>query len=90
MEPFDDWQEAMVETRRTTPAETAALRVDFGDWLATLSPLDRKLTKQLARGESTSAVATMFQLTAGRVSQLRRELEVSWRRFLGEPSVAAN
>jgi hypothetical protein len=90
MEPFDEWQEAMVETRRTTPAEIAALRVDFGAWLDTLSPRDRKLTNELARGESTSAVATMFRLTAGRVSQLRRELEASWSRFVGEPRVAAN
>jgi hypothetical protein len=89
MEPFDEWQEATVETRRTTPAEIAALRVDFGDWLQTLSPRDRMLTNELARGESTNAVATMFRLTAGRVSQLRREFEKSWRRFVGEPYVPA-
>jgi hypothetical protein len=86
---LDDWQESLVETRRTTPAEVAGFRVDFGDWLETLTPRDRQLARQLASGEPTSAVAKMFQVTAGRVSQLRRELRASWHRFLGEPLAAA-
>lgn len=90
MEPLDDWQESLVEPRRTTPAEIAGFRVDFGAWLRTLTPRDRQLAKQLARGERTSAVANMFKLTAGRVSQLRRELWVSWQRFVGEPLAAAS
>jgi hypothetical protein len=87
--PLDDWQDSLVETRRTTPADTAAFRVDFGAWLGTLTPRDRKLAKDLARGEPTSGVASRFKLTAGRVSQLRRELWASWQRFLGEPLAAA-
>jgi hypothetical protein len=85
MEPLEDWKEILSETRRTSPAEIAALRVDFGDWLRTLSPRNRKLAKALALGEETRAVAKMFRVTAGRVSQLRRELYESWLRFLGEP-----
>ena len=79
-----DWELTVIEDRRATPAELAALRVDFGDWLVTLSPRDRKLVNVLATGEPTSAVASMFRVTAGRVSQLRRELFHSWRRFMGE------
>jgi hypothetical protein len=84
LESVDDWQHLVVENRRTTPAELAALRVDFSAWLNTLSPRDRRLTEELAQGESTSAVATLFRLTASRVSQLRRELETSWRRYVGD------
>ena len=53
MEPLDNLQEMLVETRRTTPAEIAGFRVDFGEWLQSLTPRDRKLAKQLARGEQT-------------------------------------
>ena len=88
IERLDDWKETLVETRGTTPAELAALRIDFSEWLDSLSSRDRKLANELARGESTSAVAQMFKLTAGRVSQLRRELHASWLRFVGEPVVA--
>jgi len=89
VESLEDWKETITVNRRTTPAEIAALRIDFGDWLRTLSPRNRKLANALARGEETSVVAGMFRLTAGRVSQLRRELYVSWKRFQGEPLIAA-
>lgn len=80
-----DWRLALVEDRRTTPAELAALRVDLGAWLQTLSPRDQHVAQALAAGERTSVVARLFRLTAGRVSQLRRELYMSWRQFQGEP-----
>ena len=50
---------------------------------------NRKLARVLAQGEQTSGVAKMVRITAGRVSQLRRELYLSWQRFLGEPAGAA-
>ena len=88
IERLDDWKETLVEARGMTPAELAALRIDFSQWLESLSSRDRQLANELARGESTSAVAKMFKLTAGRVSQLRRELHASWLRFVGETVVA--
>jgi hypothetical protein len=81
VEPLDDWKEVLADSRRATPADMAALRIDFGDWLQTLSLRDRRLAHALARGEETGCVAQMFRLTAGRVSQLRRELYRSWQRF---------
>ena len=89
-ESLADCQEtlALADQKRATPAEIAALRVDFAAWMATLSARDRRLTAALARGEATRAVAETFRLTAGRVSQLRRELHASWRRFVGEPVLA--
>jgi len=84
-----DWELMLLEDRRTTPAELAALRVDFGDWLATLSPRDRQVAQVLATGEHTSAVARLFEVTAGRISQLRRELFNSWQRFMGEAPLEA-
>jgi hypothetical protein len=38
-------------------------------------------------GNGTTDVAKRFKLRAGRISQLRRELAESWRRFVGEDFV---
>jgi len=38
----------------------------------------------LMLGERTLDVADKFGMSAGRVSQLRREFMADWRRFIGE------
>ena len=48
----------------------------------------RRVARVLATGETTQATAKKFSLTAGRVSQLRRELQASWQALQGE-TVAA-
>jgi hypothetical protein len=79
-----NWQELVVENRNATPAEVAATRMDFGAWLAQLARRTRQIAKDLARGYSTSEVACKHGLSAGRISQLRRELEASWAEFQHE------
>ncbi|QDT72518.1 hypothetical protein [Lacipirellula limnantheis] len=74
----------LCDCRHATPAELAALRIDFGQWFASLPVRDQRVVHALAQGERTSVVAALCQLTAGRVSQLRRELYDSWMTFLGE------
>ena len=88
LDTFDDeqahWRTALVEDRRAGPAEIAAARIDVAAWLRTLSRRDRQIAKTLATGEATCEVARQFNLSSGRVSQLRGELEASWRGFQGE------
>jgi hypothetical protein len=83
-----EWREALVEDRKAGPAETAAARIDVAAWFRSLARKKRRIAQMLARGEGTGKVAGMFGLTAGRVSQLRRELAESWEEFHGEPAVA--
>ena len=84
------WEEVLVEDRHAGPAETARVRLDFSDWLDTLKCRDRKIALKLAEGEKTSTVAKRFRISAGRISQLRRELAESWQRFIGDdPGPAA-
>lgn len=88
LDHFDDqaggWREALVEDRTAGPDLIAAARIDVGDWLRMLPRTKRSVARMLARGESTSAVARKFNLSPGRVSQLRKELEHSWQVFQGE------
>jgi hypothetical protein len=78
------WQEILIPDRTCTPAELAASRIDFPAWLRTLKPRDRRIALKLATGETTGRVGRQHRISAGRVSQLRRDLYEAWRRFQGE------
>jgi hypothetical protein len=83
-EPNGEWQEILVEDQRALPSDLAAMRIDFPAWLKTLSRQQRRVAQCLARGESTRVVAQMFQLSPGRISQMRGEFRQAWMRFQGE------
>jgi uncharacterized protein YjhX (UPF0386 family) len=83
-EPIDSIAQSISDYRRASPAEMAALRIDFSQWYGSLSRRDQRVVHALAQGERTSAVAELCRLTAGRVSQLRRELHDSWQLFVGD------
>jgi len=83
------WQEALVEDKTAGPAEIARTRIDFSDWLAPLKRRDRRIAESLAAGNRTADVARKFKISAGRISQLRRELAESWRKFVGDEPGAA-
>ena len=75
------WMAIAVEDRHATPADIAAIRLDFAAWLDSLPIRKRRLAETLAVGETTSAVAHRFGVSPSRVSQLRRQLDDSWEQF---------
>ena len=77
-----------MEDRSAGPAEVAATRIDFGDWLGTLSGKQRRIANTLATGESTGGAARKHRVSPARISQFRRELMEAWLSFQGELSVA--
>ena len=83
-EDDQEWKEILLEDRKAGPAETAACRIDFADWLRSLSRRYRKIATTLATGESTNRVARRFHVSSGRISQIRRELKESWDGFQGD------
>jgi hypothetical protein len=78
-----DWRELLVEDRHASPAEVAAIRVDFSEWLQSLSPRNRQIAERLAIGETSGRVARMFSVSTSRISQLRKEFCCSRRIFIG-------
>jgi hypothetical protein len=78
------WNEQLVEDRRSGPAATAAARLDLRQWLNQLSKRNRRIARDLAFGETTGEVTKKFKLSAGRISQLRRQLRAQWEQFQGE------
>ena len=80
----DSWKEISLEGRHAGPAETAAVRIDFSEWLRRLPPRQSWIAEVLATGESTAVAARQFRISPGRISQIRRELKECWDEFQGE------
>jgi hypothetical protein len=81
------WEE-LTQDRKANPADIAACRVDFRDWLGRLERFKRRVALRLAAGDSTGDAARHFRLSPGRVSQLRRELRQDWDEFHLVPGAA--
>lgn len=78
------WENMTLSDRHATPADLAAFRLDFASWLRRLPRKERKIAKRLAIGERTMDAAKRFQVSSARISQIRRELELSWEAFQPE------
>jgi hypothetical protein len=65
----------------TPPPDQAAFRIDFAAWRRTRTERDRRVMADLMLGERTSHVSRKYGITAGRVSQLRRDFHDDWLRF---------
>jgi hypothetical protein len=80
------WKEWLACDNRVGPADEAAFRLDFTAWLAGLPEKKRWVAELLAEGHEGHVVARLVGIAQSRVSQLRGELEASWRAFQ-EPAV---
>jgi hypothetical protein len=80
----DNWPESLIADERARPDQLVMARIDFSEWLQTLKPLHRKVAEHLSLGESTHSTARIFNLSPGRISQIRRLLEQSWHSFQTE------
>lgn len=69
-----------------SPPDAAAFRIDVPAWIQTLPPRSRAILAVIAFDLSRSGkdVARQFGFTAGRLSQIRRELREGLEDFLGE------
>jgi hypothetical protein len=79
--PGGGWWRDLALDRRIRVDDQAAFNLDFPVWLATLPAVKRNVAQLLARGHGTTEVARGTGVSAGRVSQLRRELADSWLDF---------
>jgi hypothetical protein len=76
--------EALHDNTKTPPDDQCAFRLDFPAWRLTRAERDRRIIDDLMSGERTLDVSGRHGLSPGRVSQLRREFLLDWRRFCGE------
>ena len=83
------WSTILVEDKHTGLAETAITRIDFAAWLYQLPARLQSIAQFLATGETTAAAAKRFDVSRGRISQLRRELAQNWHYFQAEEPTLA-
>jgi hypothetical protein len=81
------WKEWLACDHRVGPADAAAFRVDFAAWLTGLPGRKRQIAELLAEGHEPGLVARLVGIAPSRVSQVRHELEASWRAFQGPAPV---
>jgi hypothetical protein len=82
--PLDALEERLRDNTLTPLLDQVVFRLDFPAWLRTLTGRERRLVRALARGERTQDLSREFDLSPGRVSQLRRAFRDAWLRFHGE------
>jgi hypothetical protein len=76
--------EALHDNTKSPHDEIVCFKLDFTAWLDSLTGRNRDIVEDLMVGERTGAVAHKYGLSAGRISQLRREFCHSWRTFCGD------
>jgi hypothetical protein len=77
----NEWCEVLIEDKTAGPFDIVRTKLDFESWLRSLPQRDRKVAQFLSLGNRTSDAAKKFNVSQGRVSQLRRELQESWNDF---------
>ena len=77
------WRDWLAEDNRVTPADEAIFHLDYQAWLAGLAEPKRRVAELLAEGHEPGLVARVLGVSPPRVTQLRHELEASWRAFQG-------
>jgi len=80
----DAYEERLRDNTKTPVPEQVCFRLDFPAWVRTRTDRDRRVIGDLMAGERTTDVADEFGLTAGRVSQLRRDFQQDWTHFCGD------
>jgi hypothetical protein len=79
------WKAAVVQDdKRCTPADLCCFKLDFADWLGTLSRKDRRLATRLAVGDRPGQIARRVQRSPAWVTKWRKALRKNWLRFRGE------
>ena len=79
----DVMEERLTDNTRSPIPDQAAFRIDFKEWLRTLTSRERKIVRAMIRDERTLDLSRQFDVSPGRISQMRREFAESWSRYCG-------
>ncbi len=71
-------QEALIDNTQTPPDEQAVFRLTFPVFLERRSERDQRLIVAMAENHRTKDLSDMFNVSQGRISQMRRELYHEW------------
>lgn len=87
-EKLDEFEERLQDNTQTPVPDQVAFRIDWPCFFRQLARRDRELARFLALGHSGKKAAQKFQLSPGRVTQLRQRWCREWRTFCDEAALA--
>jgi hypothetical protein len=82
-ELHDAFEERLRDNTITPIPDQVQFRIDWPAWLETLTGRERRMIRAMAQNERTSDLSRQFDVSPGRISQLRREFQQDWLRFTG-------
>jgi hypothetical protein len=87
---LDAFEERLQDNTQTPVPDQVQFRIDFPAWLQTLTARERRLIRAMAQNERTKDLSRRFEVSAARISQLRREFELGWTSYCddGEEDMA--
>lgn len=77
----DAFEERLQDNTQTPVPDQVAFRMDWPRYFSTLTGRDRQMAEFLSMGNSASTAASKFNVSPGRVTQLRQQWCREWRRF---------
>jgi hypothetical protein len=80
----DAFEDRLRDNTVTPVPDQVQFRIDFPAWLKTLTARERRIIKAMARNERTKDLSKTFEVSPGRISQMRREFCEGWKRFCGD------
>ena len=83
---LDAFEERLRDNSQTPVVDQVQFRIDFPAWLRTLTGRERRMIHAMVRNERTKDLARTFEVSPGRISQIRRDLHQDWHRFCGDDS----
>jgi hypothetical protein len=81
----DAFEERLRDNTLTPVPDQVQFRIDFPAWLQSLTARERRIIHAMTQNERTKDISRQFDLSPGRISQMRRELHLDWTRFCAEP-----
>lgn len=81
---LDAFEERLHHNTQTPVADQVVFRIDFPNWLKLRTARERRLIRAMAQNERTTELSKQFDLSPGRISQLRREFHQGWERYCGD------
>jgi hypothetical protein len=86
----DAFEERLSDNTITPVPDQVQFRLDFPAFLQTLTPRERRMITAMIRNERTSDISKEFDVSPSRISQMRREFQSDWQRFIGEDGTSVS
>lgn len=81
---LDEFEERLADNTVTPVPDQVVFRIDFKNWLKTLTVRERRILRAMARSERTKDLSRRFGVSPGRISQMRRAFARGWKTYYDE------